>query len=298
MNMVVPSYLKKGDTIAIIAPARFIEVSEIKAFELWANTNGWNVVTAPNLFGKYNQFSGSIDERVSDIEWALKNEDVKAVFCARGGYGCTQLLERINDFNFVQNPKWWIGFSDITTLHLTLQNQGLASIHAPMVMQFNLQNEFNETNQRYLFNALTGNTINIGLRDNEILNKSNFEGQLIGGNLSLIFAHAGISKMNNLGKVLFIEDLDEYLYHMDRMICSLKLGGAFEGLKALVVGSMMEMNDNVIPFGKNVKEIILEHLGNEGFPIIFDFPSGHDKENIAMKLGMYCTFEGNTFSQI
>jgi muramoyltetrapeptide carboxypeptidase len=296
--MVIPSYLKKGDSIAIIAPARFIEVSEIKSFQLWANANDWNIVTAPNLFGKYHQFSGTIDERVADIEWALNNQEVKAVFCARGGYGCTQLLEHIQKFDFAKNPKWWIGFSDITSLHLTLQNQDLASIHGPMVMQFNLQNEFNETNQRYLFNALTGTAINVGLRDNEILNKSDFEGQLIGGNLSLIFAHAGISKMNNQGKVLFIEDLDEYLYHIDRMICSLKMGGVFEGLKALVVGSMIEMNDHTIPFGKNAKEIILEHLGDEGFPIIFDFPAGHDKENIAMKLGMCCTFVGNTFSQI
>jgi len=296
--MIVPSYLKKGDTIAIIAPARYIEVSEIKAFQLWANANGWSVVTSPNLFGKYHQFSGIIDERVADIEWALQNEDVKAVFCARGGYGCTQLLEQIQKFDFRNNPKWWIGFSDITTLHLTLQNQGLASIHGPMVIQFNLRNEFNESNHRYLFKALTGNDINVGLKDKKILNKSNFEGQLVGGNLSLIFAHASIAKMNNIGKVLFIEDLDEYLYHIDRMIYSLKMGGVFDGLSALVVGSMIQMNDNPIPFGKNPKEIILEHLGNEGFPIIFDFPSGHDKENIAMKLGMYCTFEGNTFSQI
>lgn len=296
--MIVPSYLKKGDTIAIIAPARFVEVSEIKAFQIWANANGWNVVTAPNLFGKFHQFSGTVNERVSDIEWALQNEDVKAVFCARGGYGCTQLLEQIQKFDFTSNPKWWIGFSDITTLHLTLQNQGIASIHGPMVMQFNLENEFKESNHRYLFNALTGAAINVGLRDNEILNQSNFEGQLVGGNLSLIFAHAGIAKMNNKGKVLFIEDLDEYLYHIDRMLCSLKLGGVFEGLNALVVGSMIQMNDNAIPFGKNAKEIIKEHLGNEEFPIIFDFPSGHDKENIAMKLGMYCTFEGKTFSQL
>lgn len=296
--MIIPPYLKKGDTVAIIAPARFIEIAEIKSFQLWAHSCGWKVLTAPRLFGKFHQFSGTADERAQDIQWALENSEIKAVFSARGGYGCTQLIDKIKTYDFCRNPKWWIGFSDITTLHLTLQNQGLASIHGPMVMQFNLQHEFNEINQRYLYNALTGNALNIGLRENDIVHKSNFEGQLVGGNLSLIYAFAGISKMNNKGKVLFIEDLDEYLYHIDRMICSLKLGGVFDGLNALVVGSMIDMKDNTIPFGKNTKQIILDHLGNEGFPIIFDFPSGHNKENIAMKLGMYCTFEGNSFSQI
>jgi len=296
--MIIPPYLKKGDTIAIIAPARFIEPKEIKSFESWANHCGWKVLTAPNTFGKFHQFSGTVDERVNDIKWALENPEVKAVFCARGGYGCTQLIGKIEKFDFITKPKWWIGFSDITTLHLTLQNQGLPSIHGPMVMQFNLNHEHHELNQRHLYNALSGIANHFGLRNYEMVNAVPFEGQIIGGNLSLLFAHSGISKQNFIEKVLFIEDLDEYLYHIDRMICSLKLGGTFSGLKALIVGSMIDMKDNTIPFGKNVKEIILEHLENEGFPIIFDFPAGHDQQNIALKLGMNCTFDGHTFSQI
>lgn len=295
--MIVPSYLSKGDTIAIIAPARFIEPFEIIAFEKWANSCGWNVITSPNLFGKFHQFSGTADERSADIEWALNLDSVKAVFCARGGYGCSQLLEKIKNLDFLGKPKWWVGFSDITTLHLMLQNRGLASIHGPMVMQFNVNHSFHEVNQRYLFNALSGKSINIGLRENEIVNRNQFNGYLVGGNLSLIYGYATIQKMNNEGKVIFIEDLDEYNYHIDRMIVSLKCGGFFDGISALIVGSMLDMKDNAIPFGSNAKEIILNHLGKLGFPIIFDFPSGHDKENIAMKLGMYCTFEDHTFIQ-
>lgn len=296
--MIIPPYLKKGDTIGIIAPARFIKPNEVAAFRKWAQSCGWNVVTAPNLFGENHQFSGTVEERVADIRWALENQDLKAVFCARGGYGCTQLLESLGDFDFTSNPKWWVGFSDITTLHLTIQNQGMASIHGPMVMQFNLENSFNESNQRHLFNALTGVSNHIGLRALEVINQADFEGQLVGGNLSLLFAHSGVVHKNYEGKVVFIEDLDEYVYHIDRMICSLKLAKTFKGIRALVVGSMIDMRDNTIHFGKNAKEIILEHLENEGFPIIFDFPAGHDKQNIALKLGMNCTFEGYTFSQI
>ncbi len=296
--MIIPPYLTKGDTIGIIAPARFIRPSEVSAFRKWAQSCGWKVVTSPNLFGENHQFSGSIEERVADIQWAFENPEIKAVFCARGGYGCTQLLESLEHVDFTSNPKWWVGFSDITTLHLTLQNQGLASIHGPMVMQFNLENSFNESNQRHLYNALSGFANHVGLRNLEVFNQSDFEGQLVGGNLSLLFAHSGIVNKNYEGKVLFIEDLDEYYYHIDRMMCSLKLAKTFQGIRGLIVGSMIDMRDNVIPFGKNVKEIILEHLENEGFPIIFDFPSGHDKQNIALKLGMNCTFEGYTFSQI
>jgi muramoyltetrapeptide carboxypeptidase len=296
--MIIPPYLQKGDTIAVVAPARFIEPKEIKSFEAWAKKCGWRVISAPNAFGKHHQFSGTIEERVNDIKWALENEEVKAVFSARGGYGCTQLLEHIQAFDFLSSPKWWVGFSDITTLHLTFQNQGLASIHGPMVMQFNLSNPHHELNQRHLFNALSGISNHFGLRNYDSVNLASFEGQIVGGNLSLLFAHSGVAKQNFGGKVLFIEDLDEYLYHIDRMICSLKLGGTFTGLKALIVGSMIDMRDNTIPFGKNVKEIILEHLENEGFPIIFDFPAGHDQQNIALKLGMNCTFDGHTFSQI
>lgn len=296
--MIVPEYLKPGDTIAIIAPARSIKPNEIKKFKAWAQSCGWNLLLSPNLFGEHHQFSGTVQERADDILWALNEPSIKAVFCARGGYGCTQLLEILGEYNFLSSPKWWVGFSDITTLHLHFQNLGLASIHGPLVMQFNLQNPHSELNQRHLFNALSGNSNHFGLRNFDMVNVHSFEGQLVGGNLSLIFAHAGVVKKDYQGKVLFMEDLDEYLYHIDRMICSLKLGGMFKGINALILGSMIDMKDNTIPFGKNVKEIILEHLGNEGFPIIFDFPAGHDQQNIALKLGMNCTFDGHTFSQL
>lgn len=296
--MIVPEYLKPGDSVAIIAPARSIKPNEIKNFKAWAQSCGWNVLLSPNLFGEHHQFSGTVQERSADILWALNEPTVKAVFCARGGYGCTQLIETIQEFDFLSQPKWWVGFSDITTLHLHFQYVGIASLHGPMVMQFNLENPYHELNQRHLFNAISGRSNHFGLRNFDISNSCSFEGQLVGGNLSLLYAHSGVVKKDFEGKVLFIEDLDEYLYHIDRMICSLKLGGTFKGIRALILGSMIDMKDHSIPFGKNVKEIILEHLGNEGFPIIFDFPAGHDQQNIALKLGMNCTFDGHTFSQL
>ena len=298
MPIIVPEPLKKGDTIAIIAPARSIEIHETNAFKLWANQCGRTVVDAPNLYGKFHQFSGTIEQRVNDIHWAFSNSEVKAIFCARGGYGSAQLIDFISKDIVISNPKWLVGFSDITTLHLWLNQRGICSIHGPMVAQFNLNHNYQESNQRYLFECLTGKTSKIGCRQLQSHNLRPFSGMLTGGNLSLIFANAASSNaLNNHGKVVFIEDLDEYLYHVDRMICSLKTRGYFEGIEALIVGSMIDMNDNAVPFGSSCMELLIDHLGNFNFPILFDFPAGHDKENIALKLGFGCTFDGTTFIQ-
>ncbi len=294
--MIIPPYLNPGDKIAIVSPARFMEMEQLQPFENWANKNGWEIVLAPNLGKRFNQFGGTENERVSDIKWALENPDVKAVFSARGGYGTLRLFHELNQLDFENHPKWWVGFSDLTVLHAILSRQNLASIHGPMVMQFAQENSFLSENQQSLKASLTGSA---QIFPFEFSKGNTFEGPLWGGNLSIIFTLLAAGQMPDLtGKVLFIEDIDEYVYHIDRMMQALEIAGVFQGLSALIVGSMSDMKDHEIPFGWNAHEIIQDILKKYDFPIIWGVPCGHDQKNFSLKLGMSIKFDGETLTQL
>ena len=285
--------------------------SDVAAFSRWVSAQGWLLEYAPNLFEVEHQFAGSDQHRAEDVIWAITHPTAKAIFTARGGYGCVRTVSKAEElcdsmggieglWNLLkQSPaKWLVGFSDITWLHLLFAKANFQSIHGPVATQWNLTHGHINQNISHLAKTLQGVAVSLDLSNCDVVRSRPFAGELLGGNLSLLYASLGTSvQPNTAGKVLFIEDLDEYYYHIDRMLFSLKLAGLFDGIKGLLVGSMIDMNDNAVPFGRSVKTMITELLVDCDFPIVFDVPVGHDEENISIKLGADCNFENSTLTQ-
>jgi muramoyltetrapeptide carboxypeptidase len=280
---ILPPYLKAGDSIALIATARKISHLEllpsIQLIESW----GLKVITAPNLYKEENQFAGSDEERAADLQWALDNETIKAVLCVRGGYGTVRIIDQIDFSKFTKQPKWIIGYSDVTVLHQHIHtNINVATLHATMPINFFKNEEATESLRKTLF----GEALHYKVNPYYLNREGETEGELIGGNLSLIYALCGSkSDINTEGKILFIEDLDEYLYHIDRMMLNLKRSGKLAKLKGLVVGGMTDMKDNTIPFGKTAEEIIFDAVKEYNYPVCFDFPAGHIDRNLTLVFG-------------
>lgn len=297
--MLIPSYLKPGDKVALISPSRYWEDNDaFKQFRNWVDNHGWELVLAPNIGKKFDQFGGTDEERISDIKWALENTAIKAVFAVRGGYGAIRLLPELENLNFAASPKWWVGFSDFTVIHHILQKQDVPSIHGPMPMQWNSSDELQNKNAEILAETLKGKSPEwkVDLERSNFLEP--FSGRLIGGNLSIIYSLLAAQKFEvREGDVLLLEDIDEYLYHIDRMMQSLNISGALAKLKAVVVGSFSDMHDNSVPFGQTAEEIIFNTLIEYPNPIIFSAPIGHERKNYAVKLGMDCIFDGQFFKQ-
>lgn len=277
-----PSYLKKGDKIGIVACARKISLVEIQPAIDILKSWGLEVVLSKNLFNTDNQFSGSDDERVEDLQMMLNDDSVKAVISARGGYGTMRIIDKIDFTHVKKHPKWIIGYSDITVLHSHLHNLGIETLHATMPINFTKNAEATETLRKALF----GEKIKYNAKAHPLNRKGNTKAEIIGGNLSLLYALTGsVSDINTRGKILFIEDLDEYLYHIDRMMMNLKRSGKLEHLTGLVVGGMVDMKDNTIPFGKTTEEIIIDAVKEYNYPVCFNFPAGHIDKNSALYLG-------------
>lgn len=267
--------LKKGDTIGLAATARYIEPSELSLFIKWLESKDLKVKFADNLFEKFHQFAGNDEFRASSFQKFLEDESIQAIWIVRGGYGSTRILNYLDWSKFIQNPKWIIGFSDITLIHLKIASLGYVSIHGDMPSRFEKVDIGNfESVLNILFNGELSYTF-----DYEPSNNFELTGKIIGGNLSL-FVHALGNSNIHLGKdyLLFLEDLEEYLYHIDRMAYQLKYNGIFENTKALLLGSFTDLKDNEVPFGFDVHEIF-KNLVNQ--PIINSLPFGHDKDNLA-----------------
>ncbi len=281
--MIIPPKLKKGDTIGIVSTARKISLAELKPAINIIESWGLHIKLGANLFEEDNQFSGDILQRTYDLQSMIDDESIKAVLCARGGYGTVQIIDQIDFSKLIKNPKWIIGYSDVTVLHSHLNTLGVATMHATMPINF-----LTNTKQALesLKKTLFGNT-SILEYDTHPFNKLGIaEGEIVGGNVSILYSLLGSnSDINTSGKILFIEDLDEYLYHIDRMMINLKRNGKFERLRAMIVGGMNNMNDNDIPFGKSAEQIILEHTKEYDFPICFGFPAGHLDDNRTILLG-------------
>jgi muramoyltetrapeptide carboxypeptidase len=288
-----------------------VSESDVAAFSRWVSAQGWRLEYAPNLFEVEHQFAGSDQHRAEDLIWAITHPTAKAIFTARGGYGCVRTVSKAEELCdtmggmsslielLKQSPaKWLVGFSDITWLHLLFAKANFQSIHGPVATQWNLTHGHIDQNISHLAKTLMGDIVSLDLSNSDVVRSKPFAGELVGGNLSLLYASLGTSAQpNTAGKVLFIEDLDEYYYHIDRMLFSLKLAGLFDGIQGLLVGSMIDMNDNTVPFGRSVKTMITELLADCDFPIVFDVPVGHDEENISIKLGADCNFENSTLTQ-
>lgn len=280
--MVIPSYLKQGDRVAIIATARKVSNEEIQpAVSLFEN-HGLTVVLGQNLFASSNQYAGTDAQRAEDLQWALNDDSIKAIIIARGGYGSVRLIEHIDFTEFKKYPKWLVGYSDVTVLHNAIHNIGIATLHATMPLNFTKNAEATQS----MMDALFGKLKQTPVEENYSNKPGTATGQLVGGNLSLLYSLSGTPyDIGTKGKILFLEDLDEYLYHIDRMMMQLKLAGKLKHLKGLVIGGMTDMKDNAIPFGKFPEEIILDGVKEYDYPVCFDFPAGHIDRNLAMYFG-------------
>ena len=274
--LLVPPYLKEGDTVVIIATARKISDEELDPTIGILNSWGLNAELAPNLFKSHHQFSGSDEERTQDLQWALNHPTAKAILIARGGYGTLRIIDHVDFTEFKKNPKWLIGYSDATVLHCHLQSLGVVSLHATMPPHFTKNEEATESLRKALF----GEELNYTISAHALNRSGEASGELIGGNLS-----GSKSDIDTKGKILFIEDLDEYLYHIDRMMMNLKRSGKLQHLAGLIVGGMSNMKDNAIPFGKTAEEIILDSVKEYNYPVCFNFPAGHIDRNLAVVMG-------------
>ncbi len=288
--MLIPRNLKKGDTVGILSTARKINADALHfTIEMLQNW-GLKVKLGNSIGAEENQFAGTDQVRLQNLQEFMDDESVHAILCARGGYGTVRIIDGLNFERFLKNPKWICGFSDVTVIHSHLNRLGVASIHSSMPSLFpkNMEHETLYSLQR----ALMGEENNCSFNMHPKNKNGNAEGQLVGGNLSLIFSLQGSeSDIDTNGKILFLEDLDEYLYHMDRMMISLDRSGKLKGLKALVIGGMTAMRDNEVPFGYSIEDIILTYTNKYNFPVYFDFPSGHLEYNFALKMGCNCKFE-------
>ena len=282
-GMKTPPYLKKDSKIALVAPARKISRDEIAAAVKWIEENGFEPVYDDRLFAEYHQLAGDDDFRASVLQDYLDRDDIDAILCARGGYGTIRIVDKLDFTKFAKHPKWIIGYSDVTVLHAKMQQLGYQSIHGTMAINFaNNTKEALET----LYDALVGRLkMDGGFLAPEALGMTG-KMQIVGGNLSVLYSMLGSDLFPETdGKILFIEDLDEYLYHIDRMMMALKRAGKLANLKALLVGAFTDMHDNTIPFGMTAKEIIYEKVKDYGYPVIWDYPAGHVADNRAVIFG-------------
>jgi len=290
--MICPSYLKQGDKIGIVSSAKKVTSEEIQPAVNTLKSWGLEVVLGENLFNSYNQFAGNDIERTSDFQSMLNDDSIKAILCSRGGYGTVRIIDIIDFENFAKCPKWVIGFSDITVLHSHIHtNYGIETLHAPMAINFIYNGNLSQ-NVSSLKNALFGNEISYKIQYNTLNRAGSAKGILVGGNLSILYSIIGTkSDIDTDGKILFIEDVDEYLYHLDRMMMNLKRSGLLSNLKGLLVGAMTTMNDNEISFGKTAEEIIAEAVSEYEYPVCFDFSAGHIKENLTLIFGRKVSME-------
>ena len=280
-----PPFLNAGDRVEIVAPGARLQSSELEvalktigAWQLEVSL-GQNVLNATHSY-----LSGTDQQRLSDIQRALNDPEIKAIFCARGGYGTTRILDSIDFTEFKKKPKWIVGFSDITALHLALEHIGFESIHGIMPLLFGRPDT--ETSIESLRKVLFGEEVALQSKGNQLSKPGVSEGRVIGGNLSLVVDSLGTRyELNTEGKILLLEEVEEYRYKVDRMLIQLKRAGKFDSLSGLIVGYMTDIRETGVPFGEELEEIVLDKVAEFDFPVAFGFPIGHDNPNIAWRHG-------------
>lgn len=282
--MISPEALKPGDRIRIVAPARKISLEELGPALEQIKAWGFEAYYTDELFAEDHQFAGTDEVRARDLQAALDDPFCKAILCARGGYGSVRIVDQLNYEGLKENPKWLLGYSDITVFHNALHREGFASLHCTMPIDFKrcTQASLDSLNQ-----ALTGSSYSIKADAHTYNHHGSVEAPIIGGNLSMLYSLLGSAEALDLkGKILFIEDLDEYLYHVDRMFYNLKRNGYFNDLAGVVVGSLTDMNDNTIPFGEQAEDIAARHFSELNIPIGFGIPAGHLNDNQTLIFGL------------
>lgn len=276
--MKTPKYLSKGSKIAIVSPAGYINPDFVKSAEAYLKSIGYNVEIYEHCLGRFNQMASTDDERLADLQQALDNPEINAILCSRGGYGVNHIIDKIDMTKFAKKPKWILGFSDITNLLLLANKHGVRSLHCQMAKA--IHNNSEAECIKNIFRILEGEKISYTFEPNELNRKGTVKGELIGGNMSIIYSLQGTDfAIDCDDKILFIEDLNEYLYHLDRMMLNLKISGKLAKLRGLVVGSFSDMKDNASPFGKTAYEIVKAHTAEYSYPIGFGIPVGHIDDN-------------------
>ena len=286
-----PKKLRKGDTIAIVSTARKVSSKELAPAVLFVKKMGLEVHLGKTIEAKDNQYAGDDSLRAQDFQEVLDNPNIKAIWCARGGYGTIRMVDLLNFTQFIQQPKWIIGYSDVTVLHSHINRLKIPTIHGQMCLEIEKKSKASrDTLQQALF--ANNPDISYSLDASLPCRFGRATGTLVGGNLSVLYSILDSpSQIDWKGKVLFIEDLDEMLYHIDRMMQNLKRSGRLKNLAGLIVGGMSEMRDNTIGFGKTAPEIIFEAVQGYQYPVSFNFPAGHIKDNRALVFGKVVTLE-------
>lgn len=284
--MIQPPYLKKGDTIGIVCPAGYMAAQTAETCIAVLQKSGYNVAVGKTLGNQFHYFSGTDEERLLDLQAMLDNVNIKAILFGRGGYGLSRIIDSISFTKFKKNPKWLIGYSDITLLHSHINKHlKIATLHSPMAAAFSgegYKNEFVNS----LLKTIKGTKTNYNCTIHPFNKKGITTAELIGGNLSMLIHALGTKSAYNFSnKILFIEDVGEYIYNIDRMLIQLKRNGVFNKISGLIVGGFTDLKDTITPYGKNVQTILHEHLADYNFPVCFDFPVGHQTENYALKIG-------------
>ncbi len=283
--MITPPPLKSGDTLGILAPARSVNPAEMEAFIRLVESWGFRIRKGDHLYDRQNQFAGGDEERAADIQRMLEDPEVRAIVCARGGYGSVRTLQHIDFSPLEKDPKWIAGFSDITVFHSYLNKfTGVESLHSPMPLT--MGSESDPLNAESFRKALMGEKRGYRWQSHPLCVEGEVEGELVGGNLSVLYSLNGTVLFPDLrNKILFIEEVDEYLYHIDRMMMNFSLSGVFNRIRALIVGGFTKINDNEQPYGKDHYEIIHEITDHYNIPVCFDFPAGHQRENRTLIFG-------------
>lgn len=280
-------YLKQGSKVAIAAPARCVTPEEMAYGIQWLKEQDFVPVFDERLFAEHHIFAGDDAFRAAVFQEYLDNEEIEAIWLARGGYGGIRIIDKLDFTKFMQHPKWIAGFSDSTVIHGKLQRLGIPSLHAPMPFYF--ANKTDEAKQS-LFDALTGKPLHYELPPHPQNRLGEMEGEIVGGNLSVLYGMMGSDTFPETdGKILFIEEVDEYIYHIDRMMRALKRAEKLAKLKGLIVGGLTQIHDNAHPFGQTAEEVIAEVVKDYGYPVCFGFPAGHFDDNRAMVLGQKAT---------
>jgi len=283
-----PPYLKAGDTIAIVAPSGILKnrMGEIQQAQALLKSWGLHSVVGKHVFSQAHHFAGTDDERCEDFQQALDDPKIKAIWCARGGYGSVRILDKLDFTKFKQQPKWIIGYSDITAIHNQIHNEGVESLHALMCVSLTKNLSEIESSVSTFKKALFGKPLSYSLKGSKYNRTGKATGQLVGGNLTMLHTMLGSkTSINTSGKILFIEEIGEYKYHIDRMLQSLKRAGYFDNCQGVIVGDMTKLRKNTTLWGSSIEQLILDALADYDFPIAFNMPAGHEKDNRALILG-------------
>ncbi|OIQ23359.1 MAG: LD-carboxypeptidase [Lacinutrix sp. MedPE-SW] len=295
--MIQPPYLKAGDTVAIVAPSGILKNRNDEVARAKKLLESWNlnVVIGDNVFKKDNHFAGTDAERCEDFQKALDDKSIKAIWSARGGYGTVRILDKLDYSKFLKQPKWIIGYSDITALHSQLHTIGVETIHA--IMCVSLPKDLNEIEKSIetFKSVIFGQPLAYTLTGSKYNRTGSAKGQLVGGNLTILHTMLGSNTSINVdGKILFIEEIGEYKYHIDRMLQSMKRAGYFDNCKGVVVGDMTKLRKNTTLWGSSVEQLIIDALQDYNFPIAFNMPAGHEDDNRAMILGRTIQLDVNS----